>query len=93
VKSNYGETVLTDELHDLRELKRALTEAFPQIEALYLFGRKPPHHRCSKRAQSLAGAAKLPSNIEILKSGKPSLAVNPCEACPRIAGLSNELAA
>jgi predicted nucleotidyltransferase len=38
VKSNYGETVLTDELYDLRELKRALTEALPQIEGLYLFG-------------------------------------------------------
>jgi Nucleotidyltransferase domain len=38
VKSNYGESVLTDELYDLRELTRALTEAFPQIEALYLFG-------------------------------------------------------
>jgi hypothetical protein len=38
VKLNYGETVLTDELYDLRELTRALTEAFPQIEALYLFG-------------------------------------------------------
>jgi predicted nucleotidyltransferase len=29
---------LTDELYDLRKLTRALTEAFPQIEALYLFG-------------------------------------------------------
>ena len=38
MKSNYGESVLTDELYDLRELTRALTEAFPQIEALYLFG-------------------------------------------------------
>ena len=38
MKLNYGETVLTDELYDLRELTRALTKAFPQIEALYLFG-------------------------------------------------------
>jgi hypothetical protein len=29
---------LIDELYDLRKLTRALTEAFPRIEALYLFG-------------------------------------------------------
>ncbi len=29
---------MTDELYDLRKLTRALTEALPQIEALYLFG-------------------------------------------------------
>jgi hypothetical protein len=38
VNSDNGDTALEYGHYDLRELTQALTEAFPQIETLYLFG-------------------------------------------------------